>query len=203
MYTQGDGVSRDFGEAAKWLRKAAEQSDNSAQCMLGALYGEGKGTKRNYVQAHMWLNLCTAAAQGEKQKTAEKLRDEIAKKMTQKQIREAEQMAMKWADQHVIKVAGGVYLAGRGVVPPVALVRPMPSYTEEARAEHIDGRLIVQCIVRKTGNVDSCQIQKGLGHGLDESTVKTIESEWRFQPGTLLGKPVDVKAQMELTFKTN
>jgi TonB family protein len=201
MYIQGEGVSQDYEEAEKWLRRAAEQSDNSAQCMLGTLYCEGKGAKQDYIQAHMWLNLCATSSNGERQEIAARLLDEIVKKMTQEQIQEAERLAMEWADSHALKVATGVYLAGKGVTAPVALVKPMPSYTEQARAASITGGLVVQCIIRKTGNLDSCQIIRGLGYGMDESAIKTMESEWRFKPGTLLGKPVDVRAKIELTFK--
>ena len=35
MYAQGRGMPQDFGEAAKWYRKAAEQGDALAQFNLG------------------------------------------------------------------------------------------------------------------------------------------------------------------------
>jgi TonB family protein len=90
---------------------------------------------------------------------------------------------------------------GNGVKPPVVLSRPLPSYTDEARAAHVEGVVVLQVIIRKDGTVDSFKILKSLGYGLDESAMKTIAESWRFQPGTLNGQPVDVMANIQVSFK--
>jgi|WetSurMetagenome_2_1015567.scaffolds.fasta_scaffold145149_2 uncharacterized protein len=88
--------------------------------------------------------------------------------------------------------AEGLYVVGKGVISPEALVRPLPPLTEKARVARIDGGIFLQAIVRKDGTVDSIKVLKGLGYGLDESAVNTVASKWRFKPGTLNGAPVDV-----------
>jgi TPR repeat protein len=44
-------VKRDFGEAARLYRKAADQGFASAQCALGIMYGQGQGVKQNFGEA--------------------------------------------------------------------------------------------------------------------------------------------------------
>jgi len=50
-YFLGDGVPKNFVEAAKWLRKASDQGDASAQCLLGRLYDKGEGVPMDYMEA--------------------------------------------------------------------------------------------------------------------------------------------------------
>ena len=77
----------------------------------------------------------------------------------------------------------------------------MPPYTEEAREAGISGVILTLVIVRKDGTVASCKILRGLGYGLDESTISTITTKWRFKPGTFKGNPVDFRILMETTFE--
>lgn len=90
---------------------------------------------------------------------------------------------------------------GNRVTNPKAIVMPLPPYTEEARKAGIEGMVVLQGIVRKDGTIDSCRVMKGLGYGLDESAINTITNNWRFDPGTLYGKPVDVLATLEVHFR--
>jgi hypothetical protein len=61
--------------------------------------------------------------------------------------------------------------------------------------------LLIQAVVRKNGSVDVIRVLRGLGYGLDESAVSTISQKWRFAPGTLDGIPVDVIANIEVSFR--
>ena len=69
--------------------------------------------------------------------------------------------------------------------------------TEDAQGPD-RGAVLIQAIIRKDGTVDNFKVLRGLGHGLDESAIKTIASKWRFRPGTLNGVPVDVQANIEV-----
>ena len=94
-----------------------------------------------------------------------------------------------------------VFTVGQNVTPPLALERPLPPYTEEAKQAHAEGIVILQGIVRKSGLIDSLKVIKKLGYGLDESAMNTIAGRWRFKPGTYKGAPVDVQANFEVAFK--
>jgi TonB family protein len=93
------------------------------------------------------------------------------------------------------------YVVGNGVQAPVVLTQPLPAYTDEARAARIEGRVLLQVIIRKDGSVDSFKVLQGLGYGLDQSAITTIATKWRFKPGTLNNEPVDVQAMIEVSFK--
>ena len=92
LYANGQGVPSDYAQARKWYLKAAAQGHARAQVKLGVLYAEGRSVPQDYVFSHMWFNL--AAAQGEE--LAVIGRDQIAQKMTQEQIAEAQRLAREW-----------------------------------------------------------------------------------------------------------
>jgi hypothetical protein len=58
----GDGVSANAVQAAKWFRLAAEQGDENAQYNLGVMYENGKGVERDLAEAVKWWR--KAARQG-------------------------------------------------------------------------------------------------------------------------------------------
>lgn len=51
------GAPRDYAEAAKWFRKAADQDYPDAQINLGLLYYKGLGVPKDPVEAYYWLAL--------------------------------------------------------------------------------------------------------------------------------------------------
>lgn len=58
----GEGVKKDYEEAFKWFRLAANQGDNKAQNKLGTMYYIRKGVKKDEMEAFKWYQL--AADQG-------------------------------------------------------------------------------------------------------------------------------------------
>ncbi len=94
-----------------------------------------------------------------------------------------------------------IYRMAEGIKAPLCIYQPMPSYTEEARKARIEGTMLLQAIIRKDGTVGEIRILRSLGYGLDESALDTIRNRWRFEPGTLNGQPVDVQANMEVSFR--
>ena len=63
MYYDGKGVTKNYPEALKWIRRAAEEQGYvDAQCFLGYMYYEGIGTPQNYSEAARWSR--KAAEQG-------------------------------------------------------------------------------------------------------------------------------------------
>jgi hypothetical protein len=62
-YLSGQGlVRKDYKEAMRWYRIAADQGSAAAQFYLGAMYENGWGVKRDFVQAMRWYR--EAADQG-------------------------------------------------------------------------------------------------------------------------------------------
>ena len=93
-YQEGlDAFDRgDYETALKEWRPLAEQGDPLAQSYLGGMYAEGEGLPKDYVLAHMWMNL--AAAKGVQE--AVKGRDLLEKNMTPAQIGRAQRLAREW-----------------------------------------------------------------------------------------------------------
>ena len=53
-YECGIDVPRDYAEAVKWYRRAAEQGSVSALLTLADLYYEGSGVRQDYSEAEKW-----------------------------------------------------------------------------------------------------------------------------------------------------
>ena len=56
----GDGVRKDYVEAVRWYRIAAEQGDALAQYNLSLMYRSGYGVQKNNIIAHMWYSIASA-----------------------------------------------------------------------------------------------------------------------------------------------
>ena len=54
MYATGQGIPKDYAEAARWYRKAADQDYPDAQNNLGVMYNNGQGFPRDYAEAIRW-----------------------------------------------------------------------------------------------------------------------------------------------------
>ena len=59
----GQGAPRDYLEALRWFRAAADQDNASAQFSLGALCENGYGVEQDYAEAVKWYR--KAADQGD------------------------------------------------------------------------------------------------------------------------------------------
>jgi len=93
MYYTGNSVPLDHKLAVSWFRKAAEQGHAGAQHALGLMYRyQAAGLPADKVLAYMLWNL--ASSNGNVNATNQ--RAEIAKRMTQEQIEEAQAMSRNW-----------------------------------------------------------------------------------------------------------
>ena len=81
-----EGGWKNFSEAARWYRKAAEHGDAAAQCMLGVYYVQGRGVPMDVVEGYKWLNI--AATEGDTNAISQ--RDALQSKMTREQIAEGQ-----------------------------------------------------------------------------------------------------------------
>lgn len=96
--------------------------------------------------------------------------------------------------------SGGIYEYGSGITQPQLIIQTTPSYTDEAIRAKVQGVVVLQAVIRKNGRVDSFKVLRSLGYGLEERAIKEIATKWKFRPGTLNGRPVDVLATIEVQF---
>ena len=64
-----------------------------------------------------------------------------------------------------------------------------PTYTDDARAAGIEGRVRVKISIDASGAITDVAVISGLGHGLDESAIATAR-RMTFSPATKCGKAV-------------
>ena len=99
MYHHGQGVPQDYAAAMKWFHRAAEQGRADAQYSLGIMYHKGTGAPQDFVQAHMWLNLAASrltASEKDFRQAVQRLRDEVASRMTPADLALAQRLAREW-----------------------------------------------------------------------------------------------------------
>lgn len=68
LYATGQGVPRNYGEAAAWYRRAADQGNAEAQDWLGYLYETGRGVPQDYSQSALWYRRAAEQGDAEAQK---------------------------------------------------------------------------------------------------------------------------------------
>jgi len=84
--------------------------------------------------------------------------------------------------------------------PVQILSKPNPVYTEEARALHLEGEVLLRVEFGATGELRVLQVIRGLGHGLDEAATRSAR-QIRFRPATEDGRPVTSIAALHVVFQ--
>lgn len=101
-YARGQGVPRNYAEAAQWFRRAAEHGDAEAQFDLGIMYANGQGVPRDPVSAYKWWLLCKADSISIDRAHGWSIRKikESASQMTTDQVARAQREASEWLAAH-------------------------------------------------------------------------------------------------------
>lgn len=88
-----------------------------------------------------------------------------------------------------------------GVRTPRIVSKPKPTFTDEARNEKVNGKVVLACVFSHYGSITDIQLLRGLGYGLDDEAIKAA-SQILFIPAVKEGKFVDIRARVEYTFNT-
>lgn len=73
-------------------------------------------------------------------------------------------------------------------------------YPENARKANIEGKVIIQFIVNKDGEVENPRVIRGIGGGCDKEALRVVKQA-QFKPGKQRGKPVRVRYSLPIFFK--
>lgn len=85
-------------------------------------------------------------------------------------------------------------------VKPLSITqKPLPRYTERARAAGVSGKIRIAVLFGADGHVRHTLILQGLGSGLDEAAIDAAQ-RIQFVPQTVDGKPVSVVKTVEYSF---
>ena len=80
-------------------------------------------------------------------------------------------------------------------------VQKKMKYPSQARRMGIEGKVFVQFVVDKKGNITEVTAVKGIGAGCDEEAVRVIKSSPKWKAGKQRGKSVKVRMILPITFK--
>jgi TonB family protein len=85
------------------------------------------------------------------------------------------------------------------ITAPRLLEAATPGYTDEAKKKNITGEVIVSIVVNEKGDVTEPKVKKGLGAGLDESSIEAVKI-FKYKPGTKDDNPVNVRLDVSFNF---
>ena len=93
-----------------------------------------------------------------------------------------------------------VRVGGR-IGPPKKLHDVRSRYPASMRAAGLEGRVALEAIIGRDGSVQSARVVSGLVHpDLAQAAIDAVR-QWRFEPTTLNGTPVEVVMNVALTFE--
>lgn len=88
---------------------------------------------------------------------------------------------------------------GPGMTRPQQISGSPPTYTREARAARVEGKVLVRCVITVTGEVRNCQVIKGVPM-LTELVLASLQSS-RFTPVHYRGVPQAIQYLFTFNFK--
>jgi protein TonB len=86
------------------------------------------------------------------------------------------------------------------VKAPVVIHRVTPAYPRSAIAIHLNGSVIVECIIDKTGHVRDAQVVRSSSPLFNQAAIDAV-LQWQFNPGSLHGTAVDTIFDLTVTFQ--
>jgi len=99
-----------------------------------------------------------------------------------------------------VSFAEKIYKIGPGIAAPVVLEKQEPVYPSKEKADKVEGKVVLNLVVGIDRRAHNIKVTRSVTPALDASAVTAIQN-WVFQPGTKNGKPVAVRATIEVNFK--
>jgi periplasmic protein TonB len=91
---------------------------------------------------------------------------------------------------------------GGDVKAPVVIRRVQPVYPKLALTARMNGTVIVECIIDKTGRVREAHVVRSTSTLFDQTAVDAVQ-QWQFAPGSLHGQAVDTIFDLTVTFRVS
>jgi TonB family protein len=83
---------------------------------------------------------------------------------------------------------------------PAATRKVDPAYPMELMHENVAGTVILYAVIHADGSVGSVRVLRGVDNRLDQYASAAV-AQWKFQPATKNGAPVDVEATFQIPFR--
>jgi len=87
-----------------------------------------------------------------------------------------------------------------GVEALLAYIGKNIKYPAMALRNQVEGKVFIKFVVGADGSVTGAEVQKGIGAGCDEESLRVIKNLPRFTPGRQNGRPVPVYYTVPVTF---
>jgi TonB family protein len=75
------------------------------------------------------------------------------------------------------------------------------SYPERAKSNKVEGVVYLVFVINKEGKVESPEILRGVGYGLDEEALRVVKQSPDWIPGMQRGQKVNVRMRLPVKFK--
>jgi TonB family protein len=89
---------------------------------------------------------------------------------------------------------------GTGIQAPRLEKQTRPKYTADALHRRREGETLLEVVITAAGQIEAVRVKKSIDIGLDLNAIACVR-EWRFTPGMVDGAPVNVFAEIAVTFQ--
>lgn len=97
--------------------------------------------------------------------------------------------------------ASGAGSGGSGYIPPQFLTRYKPPYPQQARAQRLEGVVLVLVSVDTEGRVTGVSLRAGSGHAiLDRAALEAVRT-WRFTPARQGDRVIPANVELPIRFQ--
>ncbi len=83
---------------------------------------------------------------------------------------------------------------------PVATRKVDPAYPMQLMRENVSGTVILYAVIHADGSIGNVRILRGVDDRIDRFAIDAI-AQWKFDPATKNGAPVDVEATFQIPFR--
>jgi len=85
-------------------------------------------------------------------------------------------------------------------IKPIVLFAPTPKYTEEARREKIQGKVLLSVVFGDDGRIRDVKVIRGLGYGLDEQAIIAAQ-QIKFKPAMKNDRAISIRHPILVEFR--
>lgn len=92
-----------------------------------------------------------------------------------------------------------VYEPGGDVKPPKLVHYVEPAFSPSSKEAYVEGTVKISTVVTRDGVATNLRVTSGLNAEEDRTAIDAVK-QWKFEPGTKAGQPVNVRVNVEVTF---
>jgi len=99
-----------------------------------------------------------------------------------------------------VPVPDTIFHPGGEVRPAIVLQRVDPAYPHSALVLHLNGTVVLKCIIGRNGEVRDPEVVTSSHPFFNDPAIAALR-QWRFAPGVFRGQPVDTYFELTIKFQ--